>query len=125
MHCGYLIPKGAVIVPNIWLAFPLTMLSSLPLIITYRKFTHDPNIYRDPFAFKPERHLATAGRPAELDPRNIVFGFGRRYGILFYFMPSRAPAALLAYPALEKKSDDYCVLIESVPEESSPTPRCL
>ena len=29
--------------------------------------------------FKPERFLGVDGREAEYDPRNIAFGFGRRY----------------------------------------------
>ncbi|KAE8421317.1 cytochrome P450 [Aspergillus pseudocaelatus] len=35
----YLIPKGALILPNIW------------------AFTHDPNVYREPGTFRPERFL--------------------------------------------------------------------
>ncbi|KAH8704710.1 putative cytochrome P450 oxidoreductase OrdA-like protein [Talaromyces proteolyticus] len=57
---GYLIPKGAYIMPSIWY------------------FTHDPSVYSDPMSFKPERHLAAEGYPAELDPETLVFGFGRR-----------------------------------------------
>ncbi|OGM40178.1 O-methylsterigmatocystin oxidoreductase [Aspergillus bombycis] len=41
----------------------------------YRWFTHDPKIYRDPEAFRPERFL---GDNPELDPHSIVFGYGRR-----------------------------------------------
>ncbi|KAB8248624.1 cytochrome P450 [Aspergillus flavus] len=54
---GYLIPKGALILPNIW------------------GFTHDPKIYRDPETFRPERFL---GDNPELDPHTLAFGFGRR-----------------------------------------------
>jgi len=54
---GYCIPKGVTILANIW------------------KFCHDPNIYHDPMAFKPERFL---GNAPEQDPRAISFGFGRR-----------------------------------------------
>ncbi|PPQ73581.1 hypothetical protein CVT26_010565 [Gymnopilus dilepis] len=55
---GYFIPKGAVVIANIW------------------HMLHDPDIYQDPFSFKPERFL---GSKPERDPRNICFGFGRRY----------------------------------------------
>ena len=37
---------------------------------------HDPEVYSDPFEFKPERFL---GESPERDPRDICFGFGRRY----------------------------------------------
>lgn len=39
---------------------------------------HDPDIYPDPFAFNPDRHIATAEREAQRDPRTICFGYGRR-----------------------------------------------
>ena len=57
---GYFIPKGAIIMPNISL------------------FAHDPELYHDPMNFSPERFLDADGRTPELDPKNVVFGFGRR-----------------------------------------------
>ncbi|KAF5640103.1 oxidoreductase [Fusarium tjaetaba] len=54
---GYLIPKGAMILPNIW------------------QICHDPTLYHDPMTFEPERFL---GPEAETDPGRFVFGFGRR-----------------------------------------------
>ncbi|GAB1190939.1 hypothetical protein APSETT444_000107 [Aspergillus pseudonomiae] len=57
---GYLIPKGAPIVPNIW------------------AFAHDPEVYSDPMSFRPERFLASDGHVPERDPHTLVFGFGRR-----------------------------------------------
>ncbi|TRM68310.1 cytochrome P450 [Schizophyllum amplum] len=54
---GYLIPKGTTIVPNIW------------------AMTRDPAVYSDPNRFDPERFLPPRN---ELDPKKIVFGFGRR-----------------------------------------------
>ncbi|OCB90783.1 cytochrome P450 [Sanghuangporus baumii] len=54
---GYFIPKGALIIPNVWW------------------FTHDPKTYHDPMTFKPERFL---GDDPEMDPHSLVFGFGRR-----------------------------------------------
>jgi cytochrome P450 len=36
---------------------------------------HDPRVYNDPEVFNPDRFM---GESPEPDPRNIVFGFGRR-----------------------------------------------
>ncbi|TFK29251.1 cytochrome P450 [Coprinopsis marcescibilis] len=60
VHEGHYIPKGTLVIPNIW------------------KLTHDPRIYRDPMRFNPDRFLACDGRAAEMDPKEICFGFGRR-----------------------------------------------
>ncbi|KAE8146925.1 cytochrome P450 [Aspergillus avenaceus] len=54
---GYFIPKGSNIINNVW------------------AFTRDPEVYSEPNEFKPERFL---GENPELDPRRLVFGFGRR-----------------------------------------------
>lgn len=40
---------------------------------------HDPNNYHEPMVFRPERFIPTEDHAPELDPRNIAFGFGRRY----------------------------------------------
>lgn len=37
--------------------------------------TRSPKTYKDPTVFNPDRHL---GPSRELDPREFVFGFGRR-----------------------------------------------
>ncbi|KAJ7272073.1 cytochrome P450 [Mycena haematopus] len=57
---GYLIPKGSVILPNIW------------------NMAHDPEVYADPWVFNPSRFIASNGHTPEPDPRDLVFGFGRR-----------------------------------------------
>ncbi|KAJ3983979.1 cytochrome P450 [Lentinula detonsa] len=54
---GYFIPKGALVLSNLW------------------QMNHDPEVYHDPMSFKPERFL---GPKPELDPREACFGFGRR-----------------------------------------------
>jgi len=59
-YMGYRIPKGAIIVPNVW------------------QMAHDPETYPDPFTFKPERFLEENSSPLELNPQSLVFGFGRR-----------------------------------------------
>ncbi|KAJ8129221.1 hypothetical protein O1611_g4411 [Lasiodiplodia mahajangana] len=59
---GYVIPKGSMLFANIW------------------HFTHDPDVYRDPIAFRPERFLAGGDHEPEPEPEpdKFVFGFGRR-----------------------------------------------
>ncbi|KAF9453375.1 cytochrome P450 [Macrolepiota fuliginosa MF-IS2] len=57
IHDGYLIPKGSLIIANVW------------------KMLHDPRMYSDPMKFNPERFL---GPNPEPDPRQVCFGFGRR-----------------------------------------------
>ncbi|KAJ3569349.1 hypothetical protein NP233_g5109 [Leucocoprinus birnbaumii] len=61
VHEGYFIPKGTLVIPNIW------------------KFTHDPRAYSRPDEFRPERFLASENEGVvEQDPRSLCFGFGRR-----------------------------------------------
>ncbi|KAH8104354.1 cytochrome P450 [Phellopilus nigrolimitatus] len=59
---GKFIPKGSLIMPNIW------------------QMMHDERNYTDPEAFLPERFMVTheAASKAVLDPASAVFGFGRR-----------------------------------------------
>ncbi|EMD38834.1 hypothetical protein CERSUDRAFT_63783 [Gelatoporia subvermispora B] len=58
---GFRIPGGSVLMQNTW------------------AILHDPEMYPDPEAFKPERYLKD-GRvnPAILDPTTVAFGTGRR-----------------------------------------------
>ncbi|KAK0234231.1 cytochrome P450 [Armillaria fumosa] len=60
IQSGYFIPKGSLILANIW-----TML-------------HDPTVYNEPFKFNPDRFIRTERKEPELDPYEMVFGFGRR-----------------------------------------------
>ncbi|KAF9534995.1 cytochrome P450 [Crepidotus variabilis] len=60
VHEGYFIPKGTLIIPNVW------------------KCSHDPRVYNEPFRFNPDRFLSSKDRAPEPDPRDFCFGFGRR-----------------------------------------------
>ncbi|KAJ4289086.1 hypothetical protein N0V90_011428 [Kalmusia sp. IMI 367209] len=57
---GYRIPKGAMLLANTWW------------------FTHDPAVYPEPMKFNPDRFMKTATHEPEPDPRNFIFGYGRR-----------------------------------------------
>ncbi|KAI0060742.1 cytochrome P450 [Artomyces pyxidatus] len=60
VHDGYFIPKGSIILANIW------------------HFLHDPEVYPDPMKFDPDRLIASPGKPAQMDPFDVCFGYGRR-----------------------------------------------
>ncbi|KAG6845597.1 hypothetical protein H0H87_006650 [Tephrocybe sp. NHM501043] len=60
VHDGYFIPKGSIVMANVW------------------GLMHDPEVYADPHTFNPDRFIATEGKSAEPDPRGLCFGFGRR-----------------------------------------------
>ncbi|KAK0213855.1 cytochrome P450 [Armillaria fumosa] len=60
VQSGYFIPKGALILANIW------------------KMLHDPAVYKNPFDFNPDRFIRTKDREPEADPYEVAFGFGCR-----------------------------------------------
>ena len=43
-----------------------------------RHFLHDPEVYKDPMTFNPDRLIPQPGKPAETDPFDYAFGYGRR-----------------------------------------------
>ncbi|KAJ8583641.1 cytochrome P450 [Rhizopogon salebrosus TDB-379] len=57
VHNGYLIPKGSVILANVW------------------QILHDEDTYPNPEVFDPTRFTGSDPQP---DPRNACFGYGRR-----------------------------------------------
>lgn len=61
IHDGYNIPKGSLVIPNIW------------------SMLNDPQTYANPSEFNPERFLAKDGKEPETDPHTVCFGFGRRH----------------------------------------------
>ncbi|KZT28753.1 cytochrome P450 [Neolentinus lepideus HHB14362 ss-1] len=101
IHDGYLIPKGAAVVTNIW------------------GFLHDPKIYANPMAFNPERFL---GSHPEQDPREYCFGFGRRVcpGRHFAYSSVWLSCAMsLAVFTIAKPTDASGHLIEPVVDFTS------
>ncbi|PCH43329.1 cytochrome P450 [Wolfiporia cocos MD-104 SS10] len=60
---GYHIPKGSMVIPNIWYLFMM----------------RDPSEFADPERFWPERFLEMSPNEAQQkNPINFIFGFGRR-----------------------------------------------
>ncbi|KAI0669936.1 cytochrome P450 [Trametes maxima] len=58
---GYYIPKGSIVLGNIW------------------AISHDPRTYSEPDIFNPDRYFKDgAWDPSVLDPISYAFGFGRR-----------------------------------------------
>ncbi|KAI0767393.1 cytochrome P450 [Fomes fomentarius] len=58
---GYIIPAGAVLIPNIWACM------------------HDSAVFEDPETFRPERYIKDGAIDSSVrDPAAFTFGFGRR-----------------------------------------------
>jgi hypothetical protein len=92
---GYLVPKGAVVIPMIWW------------------FLHDPAMYATPDLFQPERYLEPRNEP---DP-TIIFGYGRRVCPGRYFAEANVflmASQLLACFNIRKRTDARGVEIEPV-----------
>lgn len=82
IHDGYLIPEGALIITNIW-HVPYSLLIHKSDLnrddALTRNMAHDSSVYQDPMEFKPARFIKTENHEPEPDPRELCFGFGRRY----------------------------------------------
>ncbi|KAL5341654.1 cytochrome P450 [Aspergillus crustosus] len=98
---GYLIPKGAYLLPSVWW------------------FCHNPDVYKDPMTFKPERFLGPVSEP---DPADHVFGFGRRAcpgryltDSTMYITIARFLAAFKIRAALDKQGRPIPVELGRIP----------
>ncbi|EPS93960.1 hypothetical protein FOMPIDRAFT_1170095 [Fomitopsis schrenkii] len=103
---GYRIPKGTMVMANLWF------------------MTRDTSLYgSDPDDFRPERFADLSPDEAKrLDPRNIVFGYGRRICPGRRFADSSiwlAIANILAVFDIRKERDDGGREIEPVVEFTS------
>ncbi|CCM01206.1 uncharacterized protein FIBRA_03254 [Fibroporia radiculosa] len=59
-YLNFVLPKGTLVTANAW------------------HILHDPANYKDPFVFNPDRFVKSHGEEPEMDPRKVMFGFGRR-----------------------------------------------
>ncbi|KAG1756034.1 cytochrome P450 [Suillus lakei] len=73
IHDGYYIPKGSMIVPNIWLVPSFSVFDVLTEC-NARFMLNDPERYANPSQFNPDRFLANDGKKPETEPRAICFG---------------------------------------------------
>ncbi|KZT66511.1 cytochrome P450 [Daedalea quercina L-15889] len=60
VHEGFYLREGTIVVANIW------------------QMLRDPDTYSQPEMFNPERFMSSEKHVAEMDPRKIIWGFGRR-----------------------------------------------
>ncbi|KAJ3754463.1 cytochrome P450 [Lentinula raphanica] len=106
IYKGYLIPKGSFVVSNLW------------------ALLHDPEIFTDPMEFKPERFLRPDGtlNPEIRDPRDVIFGIGRRYcpgRYAAYDFAWIAIASLLSVFEISRAVDEKGVPVEPTYEYTS------
>jgi len=94
VYDGYVIPKGATVISNIW------------------AMCHEESTYADPHSFNPHRFMASENKMPERDPRDIVFGFGRRV----------CPGSRLADYATFIFAATILALYDILPAKSEPLP---
>ncbi len=75
---GYFVPKGSVVIINLWYDRCVDFTSSASIYVLHRQMLHDPDVYPDPMQFDPMRHIPTPDKEVQRDPRHACFGFGRR-----------------------------------------------
>ncbi|KAG8736764.1 hypothetical protein FRC10_008959 [Ceratobasidium sp. 414] len=70
---GYQIPKGAIVIGNVWyIIWPVDMQNSPLMFNSYRAISNDKSVYANPGEFNPDRFLDPTV------PSAPAFGFGRR-----------------------------------------------
>jgi cytochrome P450 len=68
---------------------------------------HDPATYKDPMTFNPDRLIAKPGKPAETDPFEVAFGYGRRWVASLCDIRSRATRMLTLFSPFPLSPPSY------------------
>jgi len=78
-YIGYHIPAGSTVVASIWYIVHVSETRHIVIVSSRRTLSRDERVYPDAEAFRPERfHNLDRATAEYMDPRNYVFGFGRR-----------------------------------------------
>ncbi|KXN92808.1 O-methylsterigmatocystin oxidoreductase [Leucoagaricus sp. SymC.cos] len=100
-YMGYHIPKGSIVIPNVW------------------AMSRDEKRFPEPEQFQPERFLTSDGKlnPKANDPFDFVFGFGRRKCVGTHVAVSTlwmTLVSILATLKISKARDERGNIIEPV-----------
>ncbi|KAG1797908.1 cytochrome P450 [Suillus variegatus] len=98
IHAGHYIPKGSVVIPNVWFML------------------HDPRTYANSSQFRPEHFLDNDGKDPKPEPRTICFGFGRRLSRYDYRRHSRlhlADASVWIFAVMSLAAFDISKAVEN------------
>ncbi|KAI9567539.1 cytochrome P450 [Boletus coccyginus] len=104
VYAGFRIPKGAIVISNIW------------------SMTHNETKYPNSHEFIPERFLRDDGTLKPSDGEHVAFGFGRRICVGRHFADSSVWSVIvkiLAAFTIEKARDENGVEIPIEPKFSS------
>ena len=92
---GYDIPANTVVIPNVWSVLLVQSILRAILYFRRRAMTRDEQVYPDAHKFNPDRFLNRNG--PETDPKDFVFGFGRRQALRSTFWQNLKFWTLLGY----------------------------
>ncbi|KLO12046.1 cytochrome P450 [Schizopora paradoxa] len=103
IYMGHRIPEGTYVMANMW------------------SIMHDPNLFKEPGEFRPERFEDSPDRPAEPDFSRAAFGFGRRICPGYHF----SMASLFMYMASILATFDILPVKNELGEDELPPVKFL
>jgi cytochrome P450 len=119
IYKGMHIPKGSIVFGNIWRVYICWLIIYHSADLHRRAMLRNEKVYPDPHTFRPERFLepVTPEMERKRNPKNYVFGFGRRSVFRFYKFISREAILTLhdrQCPGLDLAHSSVWLLIASV-----------